>query len=268
VLLSAANVSYSYGRSRRRADRVLDDVTVTVERGAVVGILGPNGSGKTTLLKLLAGILHPAGGRVQLCDRDVAASSRTDIARQVAVVPQETRPAFDYSVIEMVLMGRYPHLAAFEVEGPADVRIAREAMAATGTTTLEGRRFDTLSGGEKQRVIIAAALAQAAEILLLDEPTSSLDLAYQLEIADLIVHLNHDRGVTIVLSTHDLNFAASVCRSLVLLRDGRVVASGPTEQVLTPANVRAVYGVEADVSAHAGAGRLTVVPIRRAGAPR
>jgi iron complex transport system ATP-binding protein len=267
-LLSADNVAFAYGARAREAGFGLRGVSVSARRGEIVGILGPNGSGKTTLLKLLAGMLRPASGRVLLDGQDLAASTRAGIARRLAVVPQHTSPAFDYSVLEIVLMGRYPHLGRFEVEGPEDLRIARGAMEATGTFALEDRRFDTLSGGEQQRVAIASALAQAPDVLLLDEPTSSLDLAYQLDIAALITRLNRDRGATIVLSTHDLNFAASVCHALVLLRDGRVAASGPIADALTPATIREVYGVDADVTRHDRAGHLTVVPVRHAGAAR
>jgi iron complex transport system ATP-binding protein len=233
-----------------------------------VGILGPNGSGKTTLLRMLAGILSPSRGRVLLDGGDLARASRPALARRMAVVPQETHLAFDYSVIEVVLMGRYPHLGAFEIEGPADFAVARESLAATGTLALQDRVFGTLSGGEKQRVIIAAALAQIAGsasegILLLDEPTVALDLAYQLELAGLLTDLQQRQPIAIAVSTHDLNFAASVCRSLVLLKSGEVLAAGPTEEVLTPDRIRALYGVEADVTRHPATGRLVVVPIRR-----
>src|SRR5690606_4029775 len=138
-----------------------------------------------------------------------------------------------YTVLEIVLMGRHAHLGVFEIEGPQDDAIAREALAATGTGHLASRQFHSLSGGEKQRVVIAAALAQAADVLLLDEPTASLDLGFQLDIAGLLAGLNRDRGVTMAISTHDLNLAASICRRLVMIRDGRVVAIGPTEDVLT-----------------------------------
>jgi iron complex transport system ATP-binding protein len=205
---------------------------------------------------------------VRLDGQDLRNFSRAEVARRLAVVPQHTSPAFDYTALEIVLMGRYPHLAPFEIEGPDDLQVARAAMDATGTGALDHRRFDTLSGGEQQRVAIASALAQTPSLLLLDEPTSSLDLAYQLEIAALIARLNEDRGVTIVLSTHDLNFAASVCHALVLLRDGRVAASGPIEQALTPDTIREVYGVDADVTRHDRAGHLTVVPVRHLGAAR
>ena len=180
------------------------------------------------------------------------------------MVPQETHATFDFTALEIVLMGRYPHLGAFQLEGADDLSIARDALAATGTAAFEARPFFTLSGGEKQRVVIASALAQASDILLLDEPTASLDLGFQLEIVDLLLRLNHHRGTTMVVSTHDLNLAASVCSELTLLRSGRVVASGPTERVLTPENIRALYHVDAEVSRHPLTGQLTVTPIGRA----
>jgi len=160
-------------------------------------------------------------------------------------------------------MGRYPHLGAFELEGATDLSIARDALAATGTSALEARPFATLSGGEKQRVVIASALAQASDVLLLDEPTASLDLGYQLDIAALLARLNRDRGVTMVVSTHDLNLAAALCTDLVLLKAGRVLAAGATRAVLTRDRVRALYGVDAEVSDHPRSGRLTVVPLAR-----
>jgi iron complex transport system ATP-binding protein len=181
----------------------------------------------------------------------------------VAVVPQETHPAFDYSVMEMVLMGRHPHLGAFQLEGPADLAIARDALLATGTMHLADRPYMTLSGGEKQRVVIAGALAQSPQVLLLDEPTASLDLGYQLEIAALLTRLNRERAVTMVLATHDLNLAASLCDTLVLMRDGRMLAQGATRDVLTGAAIRQLYDVDADVQFHDRAGHLTIVPVRR-----
>ena len=238
-------------------------MSVDVPRGSFVGLLGPNGCGKTTLLKLMGGVLAPHGGTLTLDDEPLARIPRRRLAQRVAIVPQETHPAFDYSVIEMVLMGRHPHLGMFAIEGPSDIAIAHDALAGTGTAHLASRSYMTLSGGEKQRVIIASALAQSPDLLLLDEPTASLDLGYQLEIAALLERLNRERGVTLVLATHDLNLAASVCDTLVLLREGRVLAKGPTLDVLTAPMVRQLYGVEADVSFHAAAGHLTVVPVRQ-----
>jgi cobalamin transport system ATP-binding protein len=281
VLLQAADVSFGYEaaappvadnsadlsgarRGGRHAARrlVLDHVSAVVPRGGIVGILGPNGSGKTTLLRLLSGTRVPSHGQVLLDDVPLTRMSRRSVAQRIAVVPQETHPAFEYTVMEMVLMGRHPHLGLFQMEGPDDLAVARDALRATGTAELESRRFSTLSGGEKQRVVIAAALAQASEILLLDEPTASLDLKYQLEVASLLIRLNAERGLTLVISTHDLNLAASLCRTMVMLRGGKVLAAGSTSDVLTAAHVRALYDVDADVDVHEHTGQLIVSPRR------
>jgi len=261
-MLTAHNVSFGYDK---RARPVIDGVSLTFARGAITGLLGQNGSGKTTMLRLLSGTLTPTRGRVTLDGVAVGSLPRRDLARRIATVPQETHSAFDFSALEIVLMGRYPHLGAFELEGADDVRIARDALAATGTGALEQRRFATLSGGEKQRVVIASALAQASDVLLLDEPTASLDLGFQLDVTALLAQLNRERRVTMVVSTHDLNLAATLCTELVLLREGRVIADGPTRAVLTRENIRALYGVDAEVVEHAKAGHLTVVPLGRAG---
>ena len=258
--LAVEKVSFAYDKQARP---VVDGVSLSVSRSTIVGLLGPNGSGKTTLLRLLSGTLIPDRGRVLLDGQAIAGMSRRDLARRIAVVPQETHSAFDYSALEIVMMGRYPHLGAFELEGANDLAIARRAMADTGTASFEDRRFAALSGGEKQRVVIAGALAQASDVLLLDEPTASLDLGFQFEIAALLLRLNRDRGTTMVVSTHDLNLAATLCTELVLLKQGRVIAQGPTDKVLTPAHVRDLYGVIADVTTHPRAGHLTVVPLGR-----
>ena len=260
AVLFADHVSFRYAAD---GPLVVDDVTLRLADGALVGILGPNGSGKTTLLRLLSGTRRPSAGQVMLDEQPLHRMSRRDVARRIAVVPQETELAFEYSAIEIVLMGRHPHLGVFTVEGPDDLRIAREALTATGTAHLADRPFHELSGGEKQRVVIAAALAQSAGLLLLDEPTASLDLGYQLEVSSLLQRLNQGQGVTMAISTHDLNLAASICRELILMRDGRVLATGPTSEVLTPENVQRLYDVEADVHIHGDTGHMTVVPVRR-----
>jgi len=260
-MLTADGVSFAYGR---RAPLVLDNVSIVVARGAIVGLLGPNGSGKTTLLKLLSGALPPASGTLRLDGRSLRDWPRREIARRIAFVPQDTATPFDFTVLDIVLMGRFPHLGAFALEGPEDIAIARRALDATQTRVFEARRFSTLSGGEKQRVAIASALAQAPGILLLDEPTASLDVGHELDIQLLLRGLNQESGVTLVLSTHDLNLAAALCDTLVLLRDGRILACGPTDEVLTPDTVRSLYRVDADVARHPRLGRLTVTPIGRA----
>jgi iron complex transport system ATP-binding protein len=279
-MLRATDVTFSYGRTPGKGpanrlgrgdagqeaghdENVLKGVSLEVTRGTIVGLLGPNGSGKTTLLRIVSGVLKPRAGNVWLDGRPIEQLKRRDLARRVAVVPQETHSTFDFSVADMVLMGRYPHLGPFELEGAADQEIARDAMRVTGTAALEARAFATLSGGEKQRVVIASALAQASEMLLLDEPTASLDLRYQFEIATLLRTLNAERGTTLVVSTHDLNLAAALCERIVLLKHGQVIAQGRTSETLTAGNIRLLYGVDADVQFHPRAGHLTVVPVGR-----
>lgn len=262
-MLQTVEVSFAYGTRGAGTRPVLDDVSIAIEAGTVVGLLGPNGSGKTTLLRTLSGLIEPRQGQVLLGGTPIASLSRRALARHIAVVPQDTHTTFDFSVLDMVLMGRYPHLGPFAVEGPTDLHLAREALAATGTAALELRPFSTLSGGERQRVVIAGALAQASDALLLDEPTASLDLGYQLEIGALLARINRDRGTTIVVSTHDLNLAAAICSRIIMLKAGRVIAQGPTAGTLTAENLRTLYDVRADVRFHDDAGHLTVVPLAR-----
>jgi iron complex transport system ATP-binding protein len=262
VHLQGEHLSFAYP-SRGAAAFELRDVCAAVLRGSVTGLLGPNGSGKSTLLRMLAGIMQPTSGRVLIDGEPVAGLTRRTAARRIAMVPQGTHPAFDYTCREMVLMGRHPHLGAFELEGPDDLAIAESAMRDTDTLHLAERSFLTLSGGEQQRVALASALAQAPDILLLDEPTASLDLGYQLEIGALLVALNRDRGVTMVIATHDLNFAARVCDRLVLLRGGRVLGEGSTTSTLTRESVRELYDVDAAVQVNDATGQLVVTAARR-----
>jgi iron complex transport system ATP-binding protein len=264
-LLQATDLTFGY-----QEKPVIDGLSLEVGRGALIGVLGPNGSGKTTLLRLLAGTLKPTRGSIQLDGRNLADTPRSTVARRCASVPQETHLAFEYTALEIVLMGRYPHLGAFEVEGPDDLASALRALEATGTADLAERQFHTLSGGEKQRVIIASALAQLdsglawgpasagrgagppegghhdpEKLLFLDEPTASLDLKYQIEVAQLITRLHAAGDISIVVSTHDLHFAASVCNQVLLLKNGRALARGSTSDVLVPSRVAELYDVEA-----------------------
>ena len=270
ALLCANAVSYAY-----QSIPVISDVTVTAKSGDCIGLLGPNGSGKTTLLHLLAGLIPPVSGSVDLNGIKLDQLGRRAIARQLALVPQETALVFDYSVSEVALMGRYSHLETFANETQEDLDIIEQCLLVTGTLDLANRPFSTLSGGEKQRVVIASALAQLMPssansvkatdpVLLLDEPTTSLDLRYQLLIAEVLQKLRRQRTVTLVLSTHDLNFAAGLCDQLILLREGKIIASGPTESVLTAEHVRELYGIDADVTNRQKTGRLLVVPIKEA----
>ena len=224
---------------------VLDGIDLQIGAGELVGILGPNGAGKTTLLRLATGSLEPTTGSVALSGRPLSALTRRERARQVAVVPQEARVVFDFTVREIVLMGRAPHLGLLGIETERDLDAVDEAMRFTETTGFADRRIAELSGGEKRLVLIARALAQEAPLLLLDEPTAFLDLRHRLAMYRLAERLRSERGRTVVTISHDINLAARFCPRLVLLHRGRVVADGSPHEVLTPENIR--YAYETDV---------------------
>lgn len=244
--LKATDLHFSYGPRRHRdAAEAVSGVTLSVERGEFVSLIGPNGSGKTTLLRLLSGALRPQSGRVEIFGRDAARMSRRDIARTVAVVPQDTSVTFAFTVEDIVLMGRFPHLGAYGFEGEHDFAVAREALAATGTLPFAERYIQDLSGGERQRVIVARALAQEADILLLDEPTAFLDIRHQVEITRLVKRLRDEKNLTVVAASHDLNLAAAFSERLVLLKDGKVFADGAPGDVIRKDVLESAY--ETDV---------------------
>jgi len=237
-ILELEKVGFQYGEKR-----VLQDVTLAVDRGEFFGILGPNGSGKTTLLRLIAGIRSPREGEIRLKGAAPGRMRRKDVAKIVAVVPQESLWIFPVTVEEVVLMGRAPHMGRLAFESQRDLAVARSAMEATNILFLAGRLMETLSGGERQRVLIARALAQEPEVILLDEPTSSLDVAHQIRTFDLIRSLSRDAGLTVVSVTHDMNLASLYCDRIALLRMGRLHSLGRPAEVLTESNLREVYGV-------------------------
>jgi iron complex transport system ATP-binding protein len=253
--LSFEGVAFSYGR----AD-VLCGVDLEIPEGQVAAVLGPNGAGKTTLIRLAAGSLIASRGAVRLFGQPLQALTPKQRARAVAVVPQESRVLYEFSVREVVLMGRSPHLGLLGLDGPKDRAVADEAMVRTGVGELGSRAFRTLSGGEKQRAIVARALTQESRLLLLDEPTTFLDLRHQLDLYELLIGLARERGRTLVLASHDLNLAARYCDRLILLHAGRIVADGAPERVLLPAILREVYGVEAEVRRDEATGRPFVLP--------
>jgi iron complex transport system ATP-binding protein len=235
-------VSFSYSDTP-----VLFSISFAFLQGEFVGIIGPNGSGKSTLLRLIAGITHPTSGTIRLNGTSLGELSRREIARRVAVVPQETTFVFPFSVLEVVLMGRSPHLGRFGLESAADLDIARSAMEATDTWFLRDRTMEEVSGGEKQRIIVARALAQQPAILLLDEPTNALDIRHQVDIYQLLQRLHDESGLTIVLVSHDLNLSARACERLILLHNGRVCRDGNPEEVMESSLLSEVYGTDLDV---------------------
>ncbi|MGQ9508137.1 MAG: ABC transporter ATP-binding protein [Thermodesulfobacteriota bacterium] len=223
---------------------VLQDLSFEIKRGECVGIIGPNGSGKTTLLKLLYRLYSPQKGQVLFERKPLQNMNRSEIARKIAVVAQEHYPLFPFRVKEMVLMGRSPYLGHFLFEGKRDLEIVQRAMEWTEIFPLQERYLDELSGGERKRVFIARALAQEPEVILLDEPTANLDLHHQLDFLNLVLNLNRERGLTILMASHDLNLSSEFCDRLILLQKGKIYIVGSPEEVITQENIEKVYGCE------------------------
>lgn len=247
--LQTEDVSWSV-----EAKQIVDAVTLAVAEGEFVGLLGPNGSGKSSLLRTIYRILKPDAGIIELDGANVWQSSSREVARQMAVVMQERTGDFDFTVHEIVMMGRNPHKGMFDRDTMQDFQLVDEALARVELSDFAQRSFLTLSGGEKQRVLIARALVQQAKVLVLDEPTNHLDIHYQLEILELVKNL----GVTTVAALHELNLAAFYCDRLYVLKAGQLVASGTPEEVLQPNLIRDVYGVWSEVSTHPLTGKLTI----------
>ncbi|MCW5893442.1 MAG: ABC transporter ATP-binding protein [bacterium] len=243
-----------------QARPVLRGVSLALEPGAVVGLVGPNGAGKSTLVRLLAGLDRPSAGTVVLGDRPLAAWPRREVARVLALVPQDPRLEFPFTVLEAVLMGRTPYLGPFGFPGPHDLAVARAALAALEIDALEVRPIDALSGGERQRVFLARALAQEPQVLLLDEPTTHLDLRHQSLLHAVVRARCRRDGMAALTVLHDLNLAAAFCDHLVLLADGRVVCAGPPAAVLAPDVLEAVFATPVLVETHGPSGRRIVVP--------
>lgn len=236
----ARDLSYSYGRLE-----ALHEVSLGLQPGQLLGVLGPNGSGKSTLLKLLAGVLGPSSGSIELEGKALASYRARELAQKLAFVPQKVELPFPFRCRELVMMGRYARM-----KGPLDEaehqQAVLRAMRSTGTEPLAERRFGELSGGEAQRVRIAQALAQEGQVMLLDEPTSHLDVAHQLELMELLLRLTRE-GQSVVVSMHDLNLAALYCQRLALLQKGRLLAEGTPAEVLTEARLEQAYGVRLQV---------------------
>lgn len=251
--LTARDLTFAYN-----SRPVLDRVSLRLRPGRLTGLIGPNGSGKSTLLRCLDRILKPRQGSLLIEGQELDGLTSRELARRIAYVPQSGAPLTAATVAEAVLLGRRPHLG-FRVSGP-DRAKADEALAALGLTGLADRYFDELSGGEKQKVLLARALAQETPVLLLDEPTSNLDLRHQLEVLDLLTGLARSRNLCLAVTLHDLNLAARYGDELVLLDQGQVAADGSPAEVLTPDNLARVYGVRTQVEpGHLGRPRITVL---------
>ncbi len=259
--IEVKNLTFSYG-----PETILKGVNLSLEQGDFIGIIGPNGSGKSTFLKNMAAILTPTGGEIIIDGKALPRWRRRDLARRLAVVGQGGGAGFNFSVEEMVAMGRYPYLDRFGSLKPEDRRAVERAMHLTGCYHLRQREIFSLSGGERQRVILARALAQGTPCLLLDEPTSFLDLGYQVELLELLQSLNRRERLTVVVVMHDLNLASRYCRKLFLLYRGRIYAGGNPEEVLTREHILEVYRTEVLIEPHPLDGKPQVIPVSTAAA--
>ncbi len=243
--VTLSDLRFAYGRQT-----VIEQLSLTIAEGAFFVIIGPNGSGKTTLLRLILGSIAPQAGSVALFDRPLKRYRRRDLARRIALVPQSSPPVFAFTAEEIVRMGRAPHLGLFCYESAADRAEVDRAIASVGLADLARRPLDRLSGGEQQRVWIARALCQQPRLLLLDEPTASLDMGHQLQIMRLLARLRQERGMTVVMVSHDVNLAAMFATGVLLLHNGKSVCAGTPQAVLRPEHIRAAYGCKVLVDRH------------------
>jgi cobalamin transport system ATP-binding protein len=258
AVVETRDLGYAYG-----ARGALAGVDLAVGPGEVVALVGPNGSGKSTLLKVLSGVLGGYRGSARVDGREIRGLPRKELARQLAVVPQEPVFTFPFTVLEVVLMGRHPHLGSFAFESARDLAIARQALARAGAAELAERPIQELSSGERQRVVFARALAQQAPVLLLDEPASFLDVRHQVELFDRVREEARQRGVAALAVLHDLNLVAEYCDRVYLLHRGRLAAAGPTAEVFTYANLTRVFETDLYVDVNDLTGRLVVTPLSR-----
>ena len=255
IKLEMQNVTLAYGHKV-----VVRDLTFQMMPGQMVGLVGPNGCGKSTIIKALSRVIAPYSGRILLNGKDISRISRKDLACMLGVVPQMSLLPSVFTAFEIVLMGRNPHLGLFQYEGPRDMDIAWQAMERASTQHLAHRRINELSGGEIQGVVIARVLAQETEAILLDEPTSNLDIGRQIEILDLIKGLCRENNMTVVAALHDLNLASQYCDQLILINNERIHAEGTPAMVINPENIEEVYGSGSYVHTHPLSGLPAVLP--------
>lgn len=254
--LWAQDIHFAYGKQR-----VLEGLELAVEKGEILGLVGPNGSGKTTLIRIISGVSKPQRGEVYLAGEPLVTLPPRDRARLVATVPQSPVVPHGFTSLEVVLMGRNPHLKLLQWEGPKDLETSRRVMELTETWEFRNRLLSSLSGGERQRVFIARALAQETSLLLLDEPTANLDVGYQTTIMDMVDRIRRESKVTVIAAIHDLSLAARYCHRLIMLSQGRVVAEGSPKDVLTGENIERVYHTRVCLVPHPVHGTIAVLPV-------
>ncbi len=250
------NLNWNYG-----SEIVLNDLNLTIEKGKFYTILGPNGSGKTTLAKIITKSLDIPSDKVFLISEDLSKMSNKQTSKRIATVPQNTIIDFDFSVMDIVLMGRAPYIKRFQSESSYDMEIAKNAMKKTNTWQLKDKKIDQISGGERQRVIIARAITQNTEILILDEPISNIDIHHQIQLLDVLKTLNREKNITIITILHDLNLAAQYSDEIILLSKGEIMAKGNPQEVLTKEIINEVYNIKVDMVINPSTGKPYIIPV-------
>jgi len=256
ALMKLENISFAY-----ETLPVLRDLSISIRENDFIGLIGPNGSGKSTLLKIMGALLKPDSGSIQFKESLLSRINKKLFAQSVSWIPQDHPMVFPFRVSEIVLMGRHPYLSPLSFESEEDFEITRRAMETTMTSQFADRYFNEISGGEKQRVMIASALAQNPEMMLLDEPTASLDLKYQIQILSILKNLNAEHKMTLIMAMHDLNLASKFCNRLILVNEGQIVRDGTPEQVLEKNILEQVYGIEVDLVSNTIDGSIMVHPV-------
>lgn len=254
--LEVEDLKFGYGKKL-----VLDEVSFNIKKGEFISIIGPNGSGKSTLLKTLNNIYNPWKGKIIIKGRNIKELKKKELARVMALVLQDNNIDYEFTVEEIILMGRHPHKGRFEKENKNDYKIIEESLEMTNTTYLRNRIITEISGGEKQRVMIAKALAQRPEIILLDEPTSHLDINHQIEILKLLKDMNKEKGTTIILVIHDINLGIRYSDKVIMLNEGKIIDIGNPEDVITKENIELSYNIKVEIEKNKYTDSLYITPL-------
>lgn len=253
-MISLQKIDFAYA-----AEIILREITFSISEGEFVGIIGPNGAGKSTLLKLLDNILVPAEGELLLFDAPLGSYQRKELARLIGYVPQNFTTAFNYTAYDIVMMGRFPYISAFSSGSENDRKIVRTSMEATEVWELRERLFSDLSGGERQRVVLASALAQEPKLLLLDEPTATLDIRHQIHFFGILKELQREQNMTIVSVTHDVNLAIRYCDRMLVMKNGKIIADGHPAEIIDENLIHSVYDIGVKIIDHPQDGKPLLV---------
>lgn len=255
-VLRVNNLEFGY-----KDNLVIKDISFDIKEGSFVSIIGPNGSGKSTLLKTINNLYNPNSGTIELYGKDILSYKKRDLAKKIALVPQDTNIEYDFTVEDIVMMGRHPYKKRFENEDDLDYKIVNEALSLTNTLNLKNRMINQISGGERQRAIIAKALAQKPAIILLDEPTSNLDINHQMDVLNLLKKLNKENGLTVILVIHDINLACRYSDEIILLNQGKILGIGSPEEVITVDNIENAYDMKVAIEKNKYTDTIHLTPI-------